>query len=248
MSRAASHCDVQAPKAAPEGQDYLRQSELPFASLLFLLPLIVLYEVGTRHFVANERIIAFNLMQDFFSLFGATGRYLPALAVVGILLTWHIARSDSWRVRWGTLAGMMVESAALGIPLLAMSALSAHYLPLLATESDWRGLIVLSLGAGIYEELVFRLIGFTLLHLVLVDVLGLPRALGVGLVVVMSAVLFAAYHHLGPEPFGWRNFAFRTAAGVYFGAIFVLRGFGITAGSHAAYDVIAVSLLASASA
>src|SRR2546430_621532 len=79
---------------------YLRRSELPLASLVFLLPFIVLYELGTRQFAydpahqTEQRIIAFNLMQQFFHWFGATGRYMPALAVVGILMGCHIARND----------------------------------------------------------------------------------------------------------------------------------------------------------
>jgi membrane protease YdiL (CAAX protease family) len=60
----------------------------------------------------------------------------------------------------------------------------------------------------------------------------------------ISSILFAAYHYLGQEAFHWRTFAFRTAAGAYFGAIFVLRGFGVTAGAHAAYDVILVLMRA----
>src|SRR5438045_2871745 len=74
---------------------YLRKAELPLSSLAFLLPLIVLYELGTRYVLnapvhsgsaGGQRIIAFTLMQQFFNFFGASGRYLPALAVTGILL------------------------------------------------------------------------------------------------------------------------------------------------------------------
>src|SRR5690242_11650438 len=82
-------------------QTYFHRAEMPLASLLFLLPMIVLYELGTRYISysthqGEQRIIAFNLLQQFFALFGVTGRYLPALAVVGILVTWHIARQDPW--------------------------------------------------------------------------------------------------------------------------------------------------------
>jgi hypothetical protein len=62
------------------------------------------------------------------------------------------------------------------------------------------------------------------------------------LLVVLSASLFSAYHYLGSETFHWRIFVFRMAAGVYFAAIFLFRGFGLTAGSHIAYDLL-VALL-----
>jgi uncharacterized membrane protein len=58
------------------------------------------------------------MLQGFFALFGATGRHLPALAVVSILLAWHIARKDCWSISLRTLLGMAAESVALGVPLI----------------------------------------------------------------------------------------------------------------------------------
>ena len=62
--------------------------------------------------------------------------------------------------------------------------------------------------------------------------------------VLIAAVLFAAHHHppLGREPYDFGRFAFRTMAGVYLGALFLLRGYGVTAGCHALYNVIIVTL------
>src|SRR5262249_26498486 len=96
---------------------YLKQSQMPLAALVLLLPFIVLYEAGTRQYAfdqlhqSEQRIIAFNMMHDFFQWFGATGRYLPPLAVVVVLLCCHIARNDPWKVRAGTVIGMMFEGA-----------------------------------------------------------------------------------------------------------------------------------------
>src|SRR5205814_5638561 len=104
----------------------------PLPGLLFLLPLIICYEFGSHYYTVDPlrhtevRIIAFNLLKDFFHFFGATGRYLPAAAVVGILLTWHIARHDPWRIPGGTLLAMTLESAVLGLPIILLSALSSH--------------------------------------------------------------------------------------------------------------------------
>jgi hypothetical protein len=235
---------------------YFRASELPLTSLAFLLPLVILYEVGTRAFTfdpvhqTEQRIIAFNLMQRFFLLFGASGRYLPALAVVGVLLSWHIARGDGWKIKIGHVGGMGLESLVLAMPLITLGRVAEQYLSQipLAGASHSAGattsLLVLSLGAGVYEELVFRLIAFTLLSFLLVDVLKMGKGLSSLLIVLLSAGLFSAYHYLGGEPFRWWTFAFRAMAGVYFGIVFVCRGFGITAGSHAAYDLCIVGLRA----
>jgi hypothetical protein len=43
---------------------------------------------------ATQHDVASPMLQRFCALFGSTGRHLPALAVVSILLAWHIARKD----------------------------------------------------------------------------------------------------------------------------------------------------------
>ena len=248
MSRAsAARCtpvDAGQAPAVRVAKGYFQRSELPWTSLVFLLPFIILYEVGTRLLLTDadgtveNRIIAFTKLQDFFRWCGATGPYLPAMAVVGILLACHIARRDTWDVAPRHLFGMLLESAVLAIPLLVLATLAVRYVPLMAVTRPLPGMLVLSIGAGIYEELVFRLIAFTLLSVVIIDGLRIEKRLGYLLIVVITSLGFSLYHYWGHEAFQLRAFAFRTVAGLYFGLIFAFRGFGITAGSHASYDVL----------
>jgi len=107
--------------------------------------------------------------------------------------------------------------------------------------------IVTGIGAGIYEELIFRLILMCFLMMLFQDVMGFDHKNSIILSVLISAALFSAHHHIvfvngqfaPAAPFNWTAFSFRTIAGVYFAVIFAIRGFGITAGSHAFYDIIA---------
>jgi membrane protease YdiL (CAAX protease family) len=237
---------------------YFESSSLPFTSLMFLAPLIVVYEVGTCWYASDpvshveQRIIAFNIMQNFFNWFGATGQYMPAAAVVGILLSFHILKNDPTCARWGVLFGMCVESIMYAIPLVTMGYIFEHYLLSHIVADNWRRLLVLSIGAGIYEELVFRLILFHVLHTLFIDVLRIPKGRAVPLMVVISAILFSLYHYhipyfpwlsyTGSETFEWQSFTFRILAGIYFGLIFMWRGFGLTAGAHASYDISIVVL------
>jgi hypothetical protein len=253
MSRATTaRADAPVKSAARAAKGYFQKSELPLASLAFLLPLIVLYEVGTWYFTSDpthhseQRIIAFNLMQEFFHFFGASGRYLPAMAVVGILLSWHIARGDNWQVDLRHVLGMGIESVLLAVPLIFLGFAAARYLPLIGLNFSPPplGMLVLSIGAGIYEELVFRLIACTVLSFLFIDVLKVRKPVGYVLIVLISALLFSFYHYLGNEAFQWRSFVFRTAAGVYFGIVFTFRGFGVSAGTHAAYDILVLLLRA----
>jgi membrane protease YdiL (CAAX protease family) len=102
--------------------------------------------------------------------------------------------------------------------------------------------LVGSLGAGIFEELVFRLILLSLLALLLMRAavaFGLPRALGVAAAVLLSALVFSLFHHIGPgaSPLLRREFVFRAIAGLVLGVMFVLRGFGVCVYTHTLYDI-----------
>lgn len=107
--------------------------------------------------------------------------------------------------------------------------------------------IVTGVGAGIYEELVFRLILICALMVLFQDLIGMGHQNAVVLSVLVSAALFSAHHHIvwvdgqlgRSAPFSLTEFGFRTLAGVYFAILFAVRGFGITAGTHAFYDIIA---------
>jgi membrane protease YdiL (CAAX protease family) len=247
MSRATAAKAGAAPaksSAAPKSNGYFARSELPLTSLLFLLPFLLLYEAYDREVAGDIR--AFSWMQDFFEFFGATGRHLPALGVVGILLAWHIARGDRWHVAPRHLIGMLVESMLLAVPLILVGFVAARYLPMAAVTITVPGWLQLSVGAGIYEELVFRLIAFTLLSLLFIDLLGMKRFWAYLLMVLTSSLAFSLYHYWGNEPFVMRTFAFRTFAGVFFGAVFAFRGFGVSAGTHASYDIL-INLLQSLS-
>ncbi|MDB5356450.1 MAG: Abortive infection protein [Phycisphaerales bacterium] len=239
---------------------YLRRATLPLPSLVLLLPMVVMYEVGTRYLTTaarhghDQQIIAFSKLQEFFHLFGATGRHLPALAVVAILLAWHIARNDTWQVELATVIGMVAESIMLSLPVLLLGFAINRYLTLagvspapgsaITSVADGvRDRLIMDLGAGIYEEFLFRLVLFTLFSMIFKDLLKLQTGLVYLLMVVISGVLFSAYHYWNPtERLVWRIFAFRALAGIYFGIIFLFRGFGITAASHTFYDII-VTLL-----
>jgi membrane protease YdiL (CAAX protease family) len=118
-----------------------------------------------------------------------------------------------------------------------------------SSRSLWAD-IVTGIGAGIYEELVFRLILICLLMLLFQDALRLSHKSAAVLSVLISAALFSAHHHVDfltgqlnlNDQFSFAKFAFRTMAGIYFAALFAIRGFGITAGTHASYNIIAVSI------
>jgi hypothetical protein len=101
--------------------------------------------------------------------------------------------------------------------------------------------IVISAGAGLHEELIFRLIGMGGLSWLFAGLTGPKRAWLLALVV--SSILFSVAHHVGPagEDFAFSVFVFRTFAGVFFALIYHIRGFAVAAWTHALYDVYVLS-------
>lgn len=238
-----------AKKRAEGTASYYEAARRPLDSLVFLLPLIVAYEVGTLYLLPQwssepgVHVGAHVLLRMFFRLFGPGSYHLPAISVAAILLSWHVATRAPWRVRWSTVAGIGVESLALAFPLLLFQD-SLHAGVTGVGEQGWLSRAVLSVGAGVYEELVFRLGVISIASMVAIDLLRLPRNGSMVAIVLLGAGLFASYHHVYPatEAFGLVPFLFRAAAGIYLGGIFVMRGFGVAVGCHSAYNLLVVSL------
>jgi membrane protease YdiL (CAAX protease family) len=107
------------------------------------------------------------------------------------------------------------------------------------TEARGIEQIITFVGAGIYEELLFRLLFFLALGW-LVRLAGATRLISAIIMTLASATVFAAAHHVGPygETFDRSIFLFRVLAGSYFALLYQLRGFGIAVGTHTCYDVL----------
>jgi len=239
-------------KDQPSLPDYSDDIHRPVSSLAFLFPLVVVYEIGTyllSHSVTagESRVIAFQLLNHFLALFGATKFYLPGLALLVILGVWHLATGDTWRFRRRTIGLMALESLILAVPLVVLNNLGNGYVQsmLASTPGDVQavlGKVLLSIGAGIYEELLFRLMLISVLSILLIDLVKVPEGISIFVIVLISATMFSLYHYLGVERFAWSTFTFRAFAGGYLAGIFILRGFGVNVGCHVMYNILAIVL------
>lgn len=242
------------PPPPGEAQHYFYVTQRPWPSLLFILPMLIIFEVGSyvrqNGSSGTSQLVATYLIDALVNCFGRSAFYLPGLLAVVILLTTHIAGRHPWKFDLYVLAGMLGESLIWTLPLFVFDRALVMRTPLQAildpSRSEWLNDVIRSFGAGIYEELVFRLMCITGMSILLVNICKLPRAASAGFIVLLSAGLFAAQHHppLGVEPFDMTRFAFRTIAGLYLAGLFLYRGFGVACGCHAFYNVIVVTIKA----
>jgi len=235
---------------------YWQASRAPRYSLLFALPLLIFYQVlaalappgpggmGVRN---GADVI---LESVFVWLAGAWGPRLFMLCLIGVG-AWLIARDvrANRNLSPVVLGGMLLESVCLSLVFgvvvggLTAALLGAPPPPLMLDFTAQRlsrwTMLMLSLGAGIYEELLFRVVLVGLIAWGAKKLLGWrPLVAGIA-ATVLGALIFSAFHYIGPfgDRFEVYSFVFRTIAGLFFSGLYLLRGFGITAWTHALYDV-----------
>lgn len=237
----AAHGGDEAERASPP-DSYWSLSRTPLTSLVFALPLVLAYEGGVlllgRGSPRNGADVWLRQLLDALG-FGAYF-LLPALTVLG-LLAWHHIEHDRWRFSPAVLAGMAAECVLWAATLVGLARLQDRLWPL-AAAAGWDGVFARLIGfcgAGLYEEVLFRLLLLPLL-IWLCERLGAGPVMAAIVGLVTSSLLFSAAHYVGPlgEHFELYSFTFRTLAGMFFAILFVIRGFGIAAGTHAVYDVI----------
>ncbi len=247
--------------------NYGKATARPLHTLAFLLPLILIYEIGiltVDSIVQSQtRIVAFTWLQGLAQMIGmdeSLAWAFPGFVVVIVLLCWHMASEFPWRIKFEWVLGMYLESALWSLPIFGINLLlgSSRFYAASATTTaidSYMARVVTSIGAGIYEELVFRLILMGLLLMLFEDVFRLKKPVAGQIAVWTSAILFAAHHYIGFHDGHWlvleyhtiksflMSFLFRTFSGIYFAFLFRRRGYGIIAGTHAAYNIILYSTI-----
>jgi hypothetical protein len=231
---------------------YLRATRHPWACLVFVLPLLIGYEVGVLSLGLEEPNVLRNGADAWLRwILGSLGFHhliwTPSL-LLAVLLIWHFC---TWEKRPGDSVGLWIGMAVESVIFALMLWSCCHFLsPALrqlgvqvagpAHPEPAMQQLLCFVGAGIYEETLFRLLLFSCLRWLL-KFIDIPWPGATILAALVSAVMFSAAHNIGPygEEFHSFVFTFRAAAGLYFVLLFRLRGFGIAVGAHAVYDVMA---------
>ncbi|MCS7075576.1 MAG: CPBP family glutamic-type intramembrane protease [Bacteroidia bacterium] len=209
------------------------------------LPLLLGYETLIR--IQNSPVVngIANWIQEIMHLLGFWGRITVVLLIILLCIsTIYRDKKQGIRIKKGYMIGMIAESTVYAFLLAPLVTIVFFGYRLNIFEQNGYGFtteLAMCLGAGFYEEFMFRflLIGFPF---VLLDNMYPERKVyGTKfLIFVLSAALFSYVHYIGTyaDIFTWSSFIFRMGAGIVLGIIFLLRGFGIAAWTHAIYDIL----------
>jgi hypothetical protein len=254
---------IDLPLMATESDNYWTATRHPWGCVLFVLPLLAIYEIGLFALGQYDlRNGADVWLRAALNEIGISPIYGAPCLLVFVLLAWGLVRREGRPTdKVGVWVGMTGESAAYALLLLGLSqglwlllmraddvlGQPSNRIALLQFSADpergpepmW-GQIVSFLGAGIYEETLFRLLLFAGLVRLFAWSDSNTSPTAILLAAFASALLFAGAHHVGPhgDPFNVYVMSFRTFAGLYFAALYQARGFGIAVGAHAGYDVL----------
>jgi len=227
---------------------YYVQTQRPLNSLVFILPLLAIYHIGAYYY-QDRRLLVPQYVDWILVYFGAPRAVLAPLVILGVLFLQHLVRRDPWKLHGWALAGTLAESLASVLPLIFLARLTGRAAGMFAQLTQPASFqlppqMVLAIGAGIYEEFLFRLAYIALFMVLLVDVVGLKKEVTEVLAVLSGAVIFALCHFSwqqigGDQAFDWARFLFLMLAGMAWGTLFLARGFGVAAGSHVFWDIYA---------
>jgi membrane protease YdiL (CAAX protease family) len=221
-------------------------------SLLFALPLLIAYEAGatmisgSAHGLRNGADV---LLRSVLAVGGihSTLAFTAVLAVVATALIIRERRREKVPLQGGVFVGMAAESVVYALMFGIVVGTATQWLlggfqlaggtGVLGRLPLFDG-IVLSLGAGIYEELLFRVVLVGGLLAIFLSS-GLAKKSARIYAALLAAIIFSAFHYIGPygDTFQMSSFLFRFLSGLALNALFIARGFGIAAWTHALYDV-----------
>ena len=239
-----------------KGISYYALTRNGFYSFTSTLPLLIIYQIMafylTRSFLNANRSVAEFWLVGIFSLLGTPGFILLGLIGAGLIVYFYMQKKTKNIpvIKYFYLL-MFLESIIysffLGAVVIRILKLfnPVNSVDFGFPQSKWQS-IMLSLGAGYFEELLFRVIlyggilaaiFYTAEKLKPKSSLKAFRWISMAIIGTLTSVLFALAHHIGGEAFTFYAFLFRTISGIIFVILYQVRGFGVAAYTHALYDL-----------
>ncbi|HOC25829.1 MAG TPA: CPBP family intramembrane metalloprotease [bacterium] len=224
---------------------YFQSSRTLAFGLISMLPLLLGYEyltlAATREHLLQVRNGADVILR---TLLSAVGIHSPFYLGIGLVITIGAAvlfRRKGTRLRVAYFFYAIVESAFYALLLALVLTTATDYIMLsMGEERSFHASLMLALGAGVYEEIVFRLFLYGGMALVLTHLTRLPLTIIYLVCAALSSAVFSAAHYMGHEAFAWYTAVFRFLAGLLFCLIYHFRGLGIAGWSHALYDLFLI--------
>lgn len=234
-------------------KQYFTSTHTLLYSFLFSLPLFLIYEgliiVSQPNADQLVRISVDVWMKAIFTSIGvnAVSFSLLVMLLIGIFILYR-ERERLKELNFKYFPVLIIESLIYGIVVAYISSLLTNLLLNFSAsdpiaELSYLQKLALSLGAGLYEELFFRVILVSFFIFIFNKLFNNKKWASITAAVVLSAMLFSAVHYTGSmgDFFTLNSFFYRFLFGLILNGIYVARGFGVAAWTHALYDVLVIT-------
>jgi len=228
---------------------YWLSTRSPLYSFLFTVPLFLIYEIGIFLTSSDDMFVLRNgadaLMRQILATFGITGLYwVGVIFFIGFIIAFILQRKywEETQIHSDYFLLMMVESVGWSV-LIYFLMTNVYLLLMNPTGSMLVQQVTLAVGAGIYEEFLFRVLLIAGISVILGFIFQWSDKTRNWAAMVIAAGIFSSFHFIGEygDFFSFNIFMVRFLAGIALGTLYFLRGFGITAWSHAIYDLIVLT-------
>ena len=222
-----------------------------YYSLLFILPMLFLYEVmcWIQYFdkSAKTRNGADVLIRHLIMGIGNNSELIYGLILLIIIFGVMFFNREvvkNGQLKFIFLLLMIAESILWCIGFVILMSVSEKLLLSIMERNIIPEQFYLAIGAGIWEELLFRVGAIGLSLSFLTKVIGYSGFYSAFIAILLSALIFSLFHYLGPfgDNFAYKSFYLRTLAGIFLGSLYLFRGFGITVYTHIFYDMAIISI------
>ena len=230
--------------------NYFSYTRNSISSLLFIFPFFLMYEILAYFLFDNSNYVIRNsadiIFRDIFSIITnntwLTYNSLLLVIILLIILYSYKTNADTFNLNYiffmfieGMFFGLLLVFILNGTNILNYS--SQNYFLI-----DYSFMFYSCLGAGIWEEILFRFLLLSTIIKVINKITNNYSSIIISLII--SSLLFSLFHYIGSsgDVFTLYTFIVRFIGGIYLGIIYLYRGLGISMISHIIYDFILVTI------
>ncbi|MCK5113612.1 MAG: CPBP family intramembrane metalloprotease [Phycisphaerae bacterium] len=235
---------------APDDHSYGAEVHRPLNQLVLVAGLLLFFHAFSAKL--GSALLVPEYLRYVFSMMGVAGKFLPAIVILVVLFAQHLMHlgrgKHKHHISFTAIIGMVVEGAISILPLIAANWMTGKIpVPAQIREQSHpmlRGVLE-SVGAGVYEEFLFRMVFISIALLIFTDAMKRKENRVVVGAIVVSGILFALCHLSGAQLHGaaairWGSVVFLALAGMWWGVLFAWRGFGVAVCSHICWDLLVV--------
>jgi hypothetical protein len=212
--------------------------------LITIGPLLLLYEILVLLQSRGNQVIIRNYgdywLKQIVENFGIHGPFMFGAVLFGVfVITFFLREKNVAPLRLFYFIIMFLESL---LYATLMVLVMAHFSLFFANPGSYTPVIqfTLAVGAGVYEELLFRALLFFISAITLIKVLKWRPAFAFAITAVLSSLAFSWFHYWDNEKFTMVTFIYRFLAGLFFCFLYKVRGLGVTSLTHTFYDMLII--------